>query len=131
MTVANPLKALVATLSVVACLFVLANSAHAIDDGGNKAIRQLSRGVANVLGGITEFPVTVRTVTHEEGEFAGLTYGVLKGLGRVLTREFVGVFEILTFPLGAEPIIEPEFPMEQDVVNAWHVRNPFRLKSRR
>lgn len=112
-------------LGVVAlfCTLALANSASAQGGGENMATRQFGRGVANVLGGITEIPITVHAVTREEGDFAGLTLGTLKGVGRFLTREVVGVFEVLTFPLGMEPIIEPEFPMQGDALNRWHVRD--------
>lgn len=107
---------------VLLCVFGAANPASALDGGGNRAVRQLSRGVANILGGVTEVPVTIHRVTQEEGHFAGLTLGTLKGLGRFLTREVVGVVEVVTFPMGREPIIEPEFPMEQDSLNRWHYR---------
>ncbi len=105
------------------CALTVANSASALGGSENMATRQLGRGVANVLGGITEVPITVHEVTREEGDFAGLTLGTLKGVGRFLTREVVGVFEVLTFPIGMEPIIEPEFPMQGDALNRWHVRD--------
>lgn len=112
-------------LGVVAllCALTIANSANALGSDDNMATRQLGRGVANFLGGITEIPVTVHSVTQQEGDFAGLTVGTLKGVGRFLTREVVGIFEVFTFPLGMEPIIEPEFPMQGDTLNRWHVRD--------
>lgn len=87
-------------------------------------MRKLGRGLSNLLGGVTEIPHTIHEVTQEDGDFAGLTYGTIKGVGRFFTREVVGAVEVLTFPTGNGPVIEPEFPMEHDASNRWHVRRP-------
>lgn len=121
MTIRTPSRTALGVVALL-CALTIANSANALDSGDNKAMRQLGRGCANILGGITEIPATVHSVTQEEGDFAGLTLGTIKGVGRFLAREVVGVFEVLTFPAGGDPIIEPEFPMQGDAINRWHMR---------
>ena len=83
---------------------------------GQNALRKFGRGVANVLFGIVEVPNQITKVTSEQGGGAGATYGVGKGLCRWVAREFVGVYEIVTFPVpyphGYKPVMRPEFPVE-------------------
>lgn len=85
--------------------------------------RKLGRGVANVGFGVFEIPIKVWDMNQEDGGIAALTAGVFQGLGYFIAREFVGVAEIITFPLplpgcpmdpndvgwGYGPIMYPEF----------------------
>lgn len=86
--------------------------------------RQLGRGVTNTLFGLLEIPKNLIRVTDEDGHFAGLTLGLVQGTWRGLVREGVGVLEIVTFPMGWEPIVEPEFVLEEDTVIDWRVNQP-------
>ena len=83
---------------------------------GDNALRKLGRGFANLLFGIVELPNQITKATAEHGGAAGATYGVGKGLTRWIGREFVGAYEIVTFPVpfpkGYKPIMKPEFPNE-------------------
>jgi len=107
-------------LGILLLTFVLVTSlAQAgVDDPptGNNAIRKLGRGFANVLFGFIEIPNQYTHAVSEHGGAAGLTYGVPKGIARWIGREFVGVYEIVTFPApvpsGYKPIMRPEFPNE-------------------
>ena len=80
--------------------------------------RKLGRGLANVLFGIAEIPQTAVQVGHQHGGGAGMTWGVMKGVGRFVARELVGIYEIITFPIplphGYDPILQPEFPFSAD-----------------
>jgi putative exosortase-associated protein (TIGR04073 family) len=60
---------------------------------------KLGRGLANALTGILALPLTMERETEDKGILAGMTTGLVKGLGNVIVRELVGVYEILTFPL--------------------------------
>ena len=85
-----------------------------VDQSCCQPIRKLSRGLANTATGVLEIPLTIATVGQEEGPVAGLSWGLLLGLGAAVTRTVVGVAETLTFPFplprtGYEPILEPEF----------------------
>ena len=98
-------------LAVSLCVFSF--SAVAQEDHG--ALRKLSRGVSNALGGlIWELCDNVEQSFQDEGVTVGATYGVGKGVMEGIGRTLVGVFETLTFFLPFreyEPIIDdPEFP---------------------
>lgn len=75
----------------------------------DNAIRQLGRGCTNLLTGVLEVPANIQQVKEEEGDIAALTYGTLRGTYRFAVREVVGVFEIVTFPVGWKTIVHPEF----------------------
>jgi putative exosortase-associated protein (TIGR04073 family) len=82
-------------------------------------MRQLGRGLANVVAGVWEVPYNIYRVKENDGDMAGATYGTIRGVARFVTREVVGVFEVLTFPFGWSPIIEPEFPLQPDPSTDW------------
>jgi putative exosortase-associated protein (TIGR04073 family) len=87
-------------------------------------LRQLGRGVSNIFTGILEVPSNVNAVAKENGDVAGITWGLFRGIWRCGIRETVGVFEVLTFPFGWEPILEPEFPFEPGKSTEWRVNSP-------
>jgi len=61
--------------------------------------RKLGRGIANVLYGITELPYQIANINDLEGNSAGCSYGIVKGLGRTFFRFSEGWYEIITFPV--------------------------------
>lgn len=85
--------------------------------------RQLGRGLSNVLTGAWEIPSNVDRVNRDQGGFAACTYGFVQGLWRFGVREVTGVFEVVTFPFGWGPIIQPEFPFQPVRSTEWRV-NP-------
>lgn len=87
----------------------------------DKVVRQLGRGVANVLTGILEVPVNMYQVQDEHGEMAGATYGLIRGIWRFGVREVVGVYEIITVPfVRLDPIVEPEWICESSPVDIFY-----------
>ncbi len=66
--------------------------------------RKLGRGLANVfpLTALQEFFDTYRMINEREGNSAALTYGVVKGVGRVVYRNAMGIYEVVTFPFPTE-----------------------------
>ena len=80
-------------------------------------LTKLGRGIANLLTGWIEFPVTVSQSAHDRGYITGIYYGVPTGIVRTILRTVAGVYEIVTFPFPfpneyGDPIVEPEFVME-------------------
>lgn len=61
--------------------------------------RKLSRGLANMVLGWTEIPVTIGKVNSDEGNAAAASYGVVRGTGRAFARFGVGFYEALLFPI--------------------------------
>jgi putative exosortase-associated protein (TIGR04073 family) len=80
------------------------------------AARKLGRGLAGMTVGFLEIPGNIVEVSRERGPATGLTLGFALGLGKVVVRELVGVFEFVTapfeLPAGFKPVIEPEFPWD-------------------
>jgi putative exosortase-associated protein (TIGR04073 family) len=78
------------------------------------AARKLGRGLAGTVTGFLEVPGNMTRVYQERGPAMGFTLGFAQGLGKLVVREIVGAYEILTswfeVPPGFKPILEPEFP---------------------
>ena len=105
---------------VLVMLFALLLPVRAMADvedapRGQNALRKLGRGIANVLFGIVEVPNQTTKATSQHGG-AALPYGFGKGVCRWVAREFVGAYDIVTFPVpfpkGYKPVMRPEFPNE-------------------
>lgn len=98
----------------------LQESSDAMEQG---PIRKFGRGFCNTIFGIFEIPIQVIKTNNTTGGVAAWTYGLMKGIGRFLLREGVGVTEIITFPMplpgcsterygsgwGYGPLMEPEW----------------------
>lgn len=78
------------------------------------AARKFGRGLAAMTTGFLEIPGNIVEEHRERGPVYGFTLGFAKGLGGVVVRELVGVYEFVTAPFPIpedfEPIIQPEFP---------------------
>jgi len=78
------------------------------------AARKAGRGLAAMTCGFLEVPGNIVAETRSRGYGWGFTLGFVTGLGKIVVRELVGVYEFVTapFPLpaGFQPIIQPEFP---------------------
>ncbi len=80
------------------------------------AARKAGRGLAAMTTGFLEIPGNMVAESREHGAGAGIPLGFVFGLGKLVIRELVGVYEFLSSPFeapaGFEPIIEPEFPWD-------------------
>lgn len=78
------------------------------------AVRKLGRGLAGMTAGFLELPGNIVEETRHRGPAEGIPLGFAKGLGMIIPRELVGVYEFLSAPLpapaGYRPILQPEFP---------------------
>jgi putative exosortase-associated protein (TIGR04073 family) len=92
-------------------LFVLSAPASA-----QTAARKFGRGLAAMTTGFLEVPGNVVSVSDQRGAGWGISLGFVQGLGKLVVRELVGVYEFVTAPFpvpaGFAPIIEPEFPWD-------------------
>lgn len=83
-------------------------------------VRKLSRGLANTITGVFEIPLTIQAVGLEQGPAAGLSLGLMIGLGGAVTRTAIGLIEVATFPFplprgGYEPLLQPEFLFQPEI----------------
>jgi putative exosortase-associated protein (TIGR04073 family) len=80
------------------------------------ALQKAGRGLAAMTTGFLEVPGNMVAESRERGAGAGIPLGFVFGLGKLVVRELVGVYEFLSCPIeapaGFEPIIEPEFPWD-------------------
>jgi putative exosortase-associated protein (TIGR04073 family) len=80
------------------------------------AARKAGRGLASMTTGFLEIPGNMMAESRKHGAGAGIPLGFVFGLGKLVVRELVGVYEFLSAPFeapaGFEPIIEPEFPWD-------------------
>ena len=78
------------------------------------APRKFGRGLAAMTTAFLEVPGNMVAETRDRGPGVGIPLGFAEGLGMIVPRVLVGVYEFLSapFPLpaGYKPILEPEFP---------------------
>jgi len=64
--------------------------------------------------GFLEVPGNVVQESRTNGVFSGITVGLAMGVGKLVARELVGVYELVTAPFpvpaGFEPVLQPESP---------------------
>jgi len=79
----------------------------------NTAARKAGRGLAGMTLGFLEVPGNIVQESRTNGVFSGMTVGLAMGVGKLVARELVGVYEFVTapFPVPAdfEPVLQPEF----------------------
>ena len=114
-----------AGVALLVCILAFASSASA-----QTAARKFGRGMAGMTAGVLELPGNTVVETRKHGA-AGVPVGVAKGLGMIVSRELVGVWEVVTAPFpvpaGYRPPISPEFPwsyFEQPPSHARSERRP-------
>jgi len=103
------------TVRVVLLLALLACLLPALADAQRyTAGRKFGRGLAAMTCGFLEVPGNIVETSRERGAGWGLTLGFAEGLGRLVVRELVGVYEFVSAPFavpaGYQPILKPEYP---------------------
>jgi putative exosortase-associated protein (TIGR04073 family) len=78
------------------------------------APRKFLRGLAGMTTSVLEVPGNMVAETNARGPGEGIPLGFAKGLGMIVVRTLVGVWEFVSAPFpvpaGYKPILEPEFP---------------------
>jgi len=96
---------------VLAAALAFAGPAHA-----DTAARKAGRGLAAITTAFLEVPGNMVAETRRNGPVYGMTLGFVKGLGGIVVRELVGVYELVTAPIeapaGFRPLIQPEYPWD-------------------
>lgn len=82
------------------------------------ALGKLARGFVNTVTGWVEIPKRMHETTVTSGVGAGLTFGLLRGVGYGFVRTLAGVYEVVTFPFPAppdyRPVMQPEYVFTSD-----------------
>ena len=100
------------------------------------AARKAGRGLAGMTAAFLEVPGNMVAETRARGAGEGIPLGFAKGLGMIIPRVLVGVYELLSAPFeapaGYRPILQPEFPWDYfDGGSAPPPRHPPRERSSR
>jgi len=78
------------------------------------AARKFGRGLAGMTTAFLEVPGNMVYETNERGPATGIPLGFVIGLGMIVPRVLVGVYEFISAPFpapaGYRPLIRPEFP---------------------
>jgi putative exosortase-associated protein (TIGR04073 family) len=97
--------------AILALVVLLPTVAGAVE---YTAARKVGRGLASMTTCFLEVPGNMVKMTRERGYGWGFTLGFATGVGKLIPRVLVGVYEFVSapFPLpaGYKPILEPEFP---------------------
>jgi putative exosortase-associated protein (TIGR04073 family) len=98
-------------LATTAILMMLSASGAQADTAAQK----FGRGLAGMTCGVMELPGNIVKETRAKGA-VGVPVGMAMGVGMIVTRELVGVYEFLTAPFpvpaGFRPILKPEYPWD-------------------
>jgi putative exosortase-associated protein (TIGR04073 family) len=77
------------------------------------AAQKFGRGLAGMTCGFLELPGNIVKETEAKGA-VGIPVGLAIGVGMIVTRELVGVYEFVSAPFpvpaGFRPILKPEYP---------------------
>jgi putative exosortase-associated protein (TIGR04073 family) len=100
--------------TIVALALVFATLALPAAAEAQTAGRKCGRGAAAMTTAFLEVPGNIVKVSRQRGPAWGATLGFVQGLGMLVVRPLVGVYEFVTAPFpapaGYQPIIQPEFP---------------------
>ena len=113
---------------LMALLFIaFASPARAESLDSGKAVNKLLRGFLNTVTGWVEIPKRAKETAATSGTAAGLTWGILRGIGHGFVRTAGGLYEIFTFPFPAPPnyapVIQPEYVFSESVSNPQPARS--------
>jgi putative exosortase-associated protein (TIGR04073 family) len=101
---------------LAAIVLALALAAVAAPAAAHTPGHKLGRGLSNLGLGIMELPAEIVAEGRSRGPLWAASLGFAKGVGRFVTRELVGVYEVATFPApvprGYRPILSPAYPWE-------------------
>ena len=104
-------KARILILAACVALFSLATA----EAQAQTAARKFGRCLAGMTCGFLELPGNVVEETEKRGA-VGVPIGLALGVGMLVARELVGVYEFVTAPFpvpaGFQPILRPEYPWD-------------------
>jgi len=77
--------------------------------------RKLGRGLSNIAFGFMEVPQCIAQINDREGNSAWISYGIVRGVGRMFARIGAGIYEVATFPVPShrgsfQPVLKSNIP---------------------
>jgi len=88
--------------------------------------RKFGRGLAGMTTAFLEVPGNMVAETDKRGAAEGIPLGFAVGLGMIVPRVLVGVYEFVSAPIavpaGYKPILRPEYPWDYFDGDGQHPR---------
>ena len=113
MRINNKLRIKVTTIVFMSFIFagnVTANAAlERYIDYTDRSFDKLGRGLHDVVFCLGEIPYQMGQKRREHGVYGAMTSGFFSGIHHTALRAVVGIYEIATFYIPQEPILDPEF----------------------
>ncbi len=104
------MKRTLVLLAVGAAILAAAPAAATAQTAG----RKLGRGLAAMTTCFLEVPGNMEAETDSRGAAVGVPLGFAMGLGMIVPRVLVGVYDVVSAPFpapaGYRPVFQPEFP---------------------
>ncbi len=116
----KPAQWRIVTILLIGGVIVAASPAFAESSEmeASGALTKLTRGAINLATGWVEVFKRIHETSLESGSAAGLTWGLLRGIGYGFIRTAAGAYELVTFPFPAPPgyktVIQPEYVFSED-----------------
>jgi putative exosortase-associated protein (TIGR04073 family) len=105
------IKLIIRAIAGVLLVLAIASAGEA-----QSAARKSGRGLAGMTTAFLEVPGNMVAQTEKRGAAEGVPLGFAIGLGMIVPRVLVGVYEFVTAPFpappGYRPILQPEFPWD-------------------
>jgi putative exosortase-associated protein (TIGR04073 family) len=102
------------TLAVAVLVATAVTAGFPAHSAAQSAARKAGRGLAAMTTSFLEVPGNMVREADRRGNAEGIPVGFVLGLGMIVVRTLVGVYEFVSAPFpappGYRPIIEPEFP---------------------
>ncbi len=116
-----------ALVLVAGAIALFSVASHAEDSGISYPARiggKFGVGIINATTGIVEIPKTMMTVSAQEGIGLGLSLGLIKGMTNMLGRSFLGMLDVVSFPIPTKPLVTPpvvfqDFDTETTYGQGW------------
>lgn len=93
---------------VLACALMLGSAAKA-ESYQSGLTNKLSQGLANIAFGFIEIPKNVINISSHQNIFAGMTWGIVRGVTHGVSRTLVGGVELLTSPIPTNDFASPAY----------------------
>ncbi len=74
---------------------------------------KLFQGLNNMGTGFIELPKNIINISHEHTVFAGITWGLVRGVAHGVSRTLVGGAEFLTSPIPSSEFVTPPYVWER------------------
>ncbi len=104
------MKLLLKPIFIIPILIIVSNTANAQETSHpEKVATKLTAGLANVSTSFVQLPKTIAISSQVNGIAYGVTAGFMTGILHILGRTLSGAFDLATFIIPTQSMVQPEF----------------------